>query len=117
MSTRSLVRPHSRHHAVALITDAPVPYTEQHDERVRKYLLLMSFRIPALIVAAILYSVTGLWWVSLAVIAVSVPLPWMAVLIANDGPPRDRQELDRYLWGAEATRPAIAAPTRRSIEG
>ena len=34
-----------------LITRAAIPYEEQHRERVRKYLRIMSFRIPALILA------------------------------------------------------------------
>jgi hypothetical protein len=32
----------------------------------------------------------------LAIILVSVPLPWMAVLIANDRPPRRAEEPRRY---------------------
>ncbi len=76
-----------------LITAAATPYEEQHRQRVRKYLAIMSFfRIPALILAAVAY---GLWHnglISLAIIAVSLPLPWMAVLIANDRPPPRRAE-------------------------
>ena len=34
--------------------------------------------------------------ISLAIILVSVPLPWMAVLIANDRPPRRAEEPRRY---------------------
>ncbi len=41
-----------------LITRAAPAYEEQHRQRVRKYLTLMSFRIPALILAAIAY---GIW--------------------------------------------------------
>ncbi|KDE97835.1 membrane protein [Mycolicibacterium aromaticivorans JS19b1 = JCM 16368] len=79
-----------------LITAAATPYEEQHRQRVRKYLAIMSFRIPALILAAVAY---GLWHnglISLAIIAVSLPLPWMAVLIANDRPPRRAEEPRRF---------------------
>ncbi len=41
----------------------------------------------------------GIWQnglISLAIIAVSVPLPWIAVLIANDRPPRRAEEPRRY---------------------
>ncbi len=79
-----------------LITAAASPYEEQHRKRVRKYLTIMSFRIPALILAAVAY---GLWHnglISLAIIAVSLPLPWMAVLIANDRPPRRAEEPRRF---------------------
>lgn len=70
-----------------LITAAAVSVEEQHRARVRRYLTIMAFRIPALIGAAWAYSVWHNGWVSLAILAASIPLPWMAVLIANDRPP------------------------------
>jgi hypothetical protein len=79
-----------------LITRAEVPFEEQHRARVRKYLTLMAFRIPALILAAVAYGIWENGLISLAIILVSVPLPWMAVLIANDRPPRRADEARRY---------------------
>jgi hypothetical protein len=79
-----------------LITRAAAPYEEQHRERVRKYLTLMFWRIPALILAAVAYGIWENGLISLAIILVSVPLPWMAVLIANDRPPRRAEEPRRY---------------------
>jgi Protein of unknown function (DUF3099) len=79
-----------------LITRAALAYEEQHRQRVRKYLTLMAFRIPALILAAVAYSVWENGLISLAIILISVPLPWMAVLIANDRPPRRAEEPRRY---------------------
>lgn len=79
-----------------LITEAAESYEEQHRKRVRKYMLLMSFRIPALILAAIAYGVWANPWISMAIIGASIPLPWMAVLIANDRPPRTKNEPRRY---------------------
>lgn len=79
-----------------LITRAAQPYEEQHRERVRKYLKIMSFRIPALLLAAGAY---GLWHnglISLAILVASIPLPWIAVLIANDRPPRRAEEPRRF---------------------
>ncbi|WP_232526861.1 DUF3099 domain-containing protein [Mycobacterium intracellulare] len=67
-----------------LITAAEPSYEEQHRARVRKYLTLMAFRIPALILAALAYGAWHNGLISLAIVAVSIPLPWMAVLIAND---------------------------------
>src|ERR1700716_4087654 len=80
----------------ALLTRAAPAYEEQHRERVRKYLTLMFWRIPALILAAVAYGIWHNGLVSLAIILVSVPLPWMAVLIANDRPPRRAEEPRRY---------------------
>ena len=79
-----------------LITRAALPFEEQHRERVRKYLTLMFWRIPALILAAVAYGIWQNGLISLAIILVSVPLPWMAVLIANDRPPRRAEEPRRY---------------------
>jgi hypothetical protein len=79
-----------------LITQAAPPYEEEHRRRVRKYLTIMSFRIPALLLAAAAYSAWENGWVSLLIVAVSIPLPWIAVLIANDRPPRRSEEPRRF---------------------
>jgi hypothetical protein len=79
-----------------LITAAEPSYEEQHRARVRKYLTLMAFRVPALIFAALAYGAWHNGLISLLIVAVSVPLPWMAVLIANDRPPRRANEPRRF---------------------
>ncbi|AKS34730.1 DUF3099 domain-containing protein [Mycolicibacterium goodii] len=103
-----------------LITRAAPAYEEQHRQRVRKYLTLMAFRIPALILAAVAYNIWENGLISLAIVAVSIPLPWMAVLIANDRPPRKREEPRRYAGGGEkiplfptAERPALMPDLHR----
>ena len=92
-----------------LITRAAPAYEEQHRERVRKYLTIMAFRIPALILAAVAYGVWQNGLISLAIIVVSIPLPWIAVLIANDRPPRRAEEPRRYDGTAHT-----AVPDRRT---
>ena len=79
-----------------LITRAAPAFEVQHRERVRKYVILMACRVPALIFAAVAYGIWQNGLLSLAIIVVSVPLPWMAVLIANDRPPRRAEEPRRY---------------------
>ena len=79
-----------------LITRAAPAYEEQHRQRVRKDLALMSFRIPSLILAAVAYGIWHNGLISLAIVVVAIPLPWMAVLIANDRPPRRAEEPRRY---------------------
>jgi hypothetical protein len=79
-----------------LITRAAAPYEDQHRERVRKYLTLMFWRIPALILAAVAYGIWENGLISLAILVASIPLPWIAVLIANDRPPRSAEEPRRY---------------------
>ena len=102
-----------------LITRAALPQDEQHRERVRKYLTLMAFRIPALVLAAVAYGVWQNGLISLAIILVSIPLPWIAVLIANDRPPRSATEPRRYDAAQRraplfptAERPALQPPVR-----
>ena len=104
------------HSRPVLITRAAPAYEEQHRQRVRKYLTLMAFRIPALILAAVAYNIWENGLISLAIILVSVPLPWMAVLIANDRPPRRAEEPRRYQASGNgvplfptAERPALPA--------
>jgi hypothetical protein len=100
-----------------LITAAAPSYEEEHRARVRKYLTLMAFRVPALILAALAYGAWHNGLISLLIVGASVPLPWMAVLIANDRPPRSSTEPRRFdpvqrrtpLFPT-AERPAIEAP-------
>lgn len=79
-----------------LITVAAPAYEEQHRARVRKYLTIMAFRIPALIGATIAYNIWHNGIISVLILAASVPLPWIAVLIANDRPPRKAEEPRRF---------------------
>jgi len=96
-----------------LITRAAPAYEEQHRARVRKYLLIMAFRIPALILAAVAYGIWHNGLISLAILVASIPLPWIAVLIANDRPPRRAEEPRRY----EARRiPLFPTAERPSLE-
>ena len=98
-----------------LITAAAPSYEQQHRERVRKYLTLMAFRIPALILAAAAY---GLWHnglISLLILVASIPLPWIAVLIANDRPPRSADEPRRYD-AAPAHTPLFPTAEHRALD-
>ena len=56
-----------------LITDAEDSFEAQHRARVRKYLTLMAFRAPALILAAIAYSATGSGLLALGIVVLSIP--------------------------------------------
>lgn len=68
-----------------LITEAQPSYDDQLSTRKRKYFIMMFCRIPCLILAAVFVNTP---WLALTMIAISVPLPWIAVLIANDRPAR-----------------------------
>ena len=98
-----------------LITAAALPYEEEHRQRVRKYLTLMTFRIPALIFAAVAYGMWHNGLISLLIVLASVPLPWIAVLIANDRPPRRAEEPRRYEHQPHRT-PLLPAAKRAELE-
>ena len=69
-----------------LITDAQRSADEELASRQRRYTITMLIRIPLLILGAIL-AAQHLVVLGMIVVLLSVPLPWIAVLIANDGPP------------------------------
>ncbi|ONI87110.1 hypothetical protein ALI22I_21825 [Saccharothrix sp. ALI-22-I] len=93
-----------------LITEAEPSFEEQHAARKRKYAIMMGARIPCLILAMVFYQT---WWLALAFIVLSVPLPWMAVLIANDRPPRKAEKANRLVKRNRA----IEARPHHVIEG
>ncbi|KMS83000.1 transmembrane protein [Streptomyces regensis] len=76
-----------------LITEAAPSYDDELAARKRKYMFTMGMRFPCLILAGIFYQT---WWLALALLVLSIPLPWVAVLIANDRPPRKSEEANRY---------------------
>jgi len=95
-----------------LITEAALSLDEQHKARKRKYAIMMSARIPCIILAMVFIDI---WWLSVALLVLSIPLPWMAVLIANDRPPRKSEKPSRY----EIERKALEASGKdyRVIDG
>jgi hypothetical protein len=54
---------------------------------------MMGMRVPCLVLAAVLYQTP---WLAAALIVLSIPLPWMAVIIANDRLPRKATEFQRH---------------------
>jgi Protein of unknown function (DUF3099) len=82
-----------------LITEAALSYEEEFAARKRKYLTMMLLRVPCLVLAGIFHDT---WWLALGFVLLSIPLPWIAVLIANDRPPRKAEEVNRYQRSATA---------------
>ncbi|MFI7605338.1 DUF3099 domain-containing protein [Micromonospora sp. NPDC049366] len=78
-----------------LITDAPRSQDDQLTTRQRRYVLMMGIRVACLVVGAILVGVQAplLWlWLSLCGLGM-VLIPWLAVLLANDRPPKEEHRL------------------------
>lgn len=101
-----------------LITDAQRSQEDQLRTRETRYILLMSVRVLAVILAAILVSVQPplLWlWLSLCAVGMVI-IPWVAVVLANDRLPKDQHRWRRYRH-RDATPPAVGpAPAHRTID-
>lgn len=93
------IRPTHSSDTPVLITDAPLSYAEELRIRKRRYALTMGLRIPLMIAAAAAASVP---WLAVGLLALSIPLPWMAVLIANDRLPRRAEDAHRHRRGHDA---------------
>ena len=75
---------------VELITDARRSPYDNWLHRKRVYNILQGLRIPFLLLSALTYLVLHSVWLSAVLFVVSVPLPWIAVVIANGaGEPQD----------------------------
>jgi Flp pilus assembly protein TadB len=82
-----------------LITDADRSPDDQLRSRQIRYITMMSIRAVCLVVAAVLVSSNAplLWlWVPMCVVGM-VLLPWLAVIIANDRPPKEQYRLSKRL--------------------
>jgi hypothetical protein len=100
-----------------LITAAEPSYAEQYAARRRKYAMLMSARIPCLLLAGVFYRT---WWLALAFVVLSVPLPWIAVLIANDRSPVKAEHVNRFgpgLKGGDLPHRELESGDHPVIEG
>ena len=76
-----------------LITDAARSYEEELEDRKRRYAVMMGMRVPCMVLAAVFYQTP---WLAVTLLVISIPLPWMAVLIANDRLPRKSETVNRY---------------------
>lgn len=95
-----------------VITVAEPSYDEQLRSRRKRYLIMMGMRVPFLIAAALLYQTP---WIALAVLAISIPLPWVAVLLANDRPARKREAPPAHMTVSHDR--ALPVGGRQIIEG
>ena len=98
-----------------LITEAEPSLDDQWRARRKKYAIMMSTRTVCLVLAAVCYRT---WWLMAIFIVGAGVLPWMAVIIANDRPPRKARKVNRYARHPAPDR-ALESPQdqARVIEG
>ena len=96
-----------------LITDAAPSYEQQYAARKRRYVLLMGGRLLLFVLAALTYTLSP--WLAVGLLALSVPLPWMAVLIANDPPARRVEDAHRVVTVASV--PQLESRSHVVVDG
>ena len=99
-----------------LITDAERSQSDQFRSRQIRYVSMMGVRAGCLILGAILISVKPPLlpvWLTLCA-AGMVFLPWFAVLIANDRPPRSKAE--RAASPVDRPQPVLDQHTPEEVE-
>ena len=72
-----------------MITTAPQASGDEFERRKKKYAIMMATRALCVILAASTYHLS--MYLALGFAIAGVILPWCAVLIANDRPPKRRQ--------------------------
>lgn len=91
------------------ITDAKKSQLEDWHHRRRLYLGLQIARIPVLVLAVILLWVTNNLILGAVVAFISVPLPWVAVMLANESGEATKESEKVYKPGlVRANRAALA---------
>ncbi|MFG2055091.1 DUF3099 domain-containing protein [Micromonospora sp. NPDC048930] len=97
-----------------LITDASRSQDDQLTSRQKRYVLMMGIRVACLVVGAILVGakVPLLWlWLPLCILGM-VLIPWLAVLLANDRPPKEQHRLaGKFQSRQRDDTPPMALPT------
>lgn len=108
---RQIRKERERAERATVITAAEPAYDEQLRARQKRYFITMSMRIPLLLLAIGLWALGVPVWVVLIVAAASIPLPWMAVLMANDRAPRSSRPAPMPVVNDQRALP----PARREI--
>ena len=79
-----------RRNNVPLVTTASYSPTQNRKKREKQYMWIQGSRLPFLFLAMVTYMSMHNVWLSALLFVISVPLPWIAVVLANGiGEPRD----------------------------
>jgi Flp pilus assembly protein TadB len=89
----SLQFPRPRRPEPVLITEAQPSLAELHAARKKRYAITMGVRAVCVVLAAVFYQIV---WLMLVFAVLGTVLPWIAVVMANDGPPKKRVDPNRY---------------------
>ncbi|SDP56312.1 Protein of unknown function [Klenkia soli] len=76
-----------------LITEAQPSLGDQHAARKKRYVITMLIRMVSLLLAAAFYQTV---WLMAVFAVLGTVLPWIAVVMANDRPPKKKLAVNRY---------------------
>ena len=99
--------PRQRRPEPVLITEAEISVAEQHAARKKRYAITMGIRGVCIVLAAVFHQIL---WLMLLFAALGAVLPWIAVVLANDGPPKKRVRVNHF--DARPDRVLESRPTR-----
>jgi hypothetical protein len=85
--------PRQRRPEPVLITEAEVSVTDQHAARKKRYAITMAVRAVCVVLAAVFYQTV---WLMVLFAFLGTVLPWIAVVMANDRPPKKRVQVPGY---------------------
>ena len=81
-------RPALRPSDPVLITEAEPSLDDQHAARKKRYAITMGVRAVAITLAAVFYQ--SALWLAIILAVLGTVLPWIAVVMANDRPPKSK---------------------------
>jgi len=101
----------------ALITDAQHTPEQNRRSREVQYAILQGLRLPFIALALLSGFVFDNWWIAAILFAISVPLPWISVMIANgQGEVRDSRQNNVYKPAVEREAMRLEAARQAQLE-
>lgn len=101
----------------ALITDARRSPEQNIRSRERTYMILQMLRLPFILLSIFSAWYLSNWWLASILFVVSVPLPWIAVMIGNgQGEKRDARSRNVYKPAAAREQQRLETARRRELE-
>jgi hypothetical protein len=102
----------THHDRPALITTAPQSPDDEYDRRRKRYAIMMAIRAACVLAAALTYRYSII--VALLCLVGGAVIPWCAVILANDRPPKRRAQRLGQVENTERQLPA--PPPDRTID-
>ncbi|MDY5785966.1 DUF3099 domain-containing protein [Corynebacterium sp.] len=101
----------------ALITDATRSPEQNLRSRERTYMVLQLLRLPFIVASIVSAWTFDNWWLAGILFVISVPLPWIAVMIGNgQGEKRDPRARNVYKPAVQREHERLEMQRRAELE-